>query len=227
MLCLSIHTHSVSLATVHGGEDLREPQAHQETFGPGLRWELSRVPMLPVPTHRGLWRLWLGLDYCPQALQSQLLFWGMWVHALPEVPAHPSGEQGEPQRVCGPLLHPNKDVPDQHALLQPQRADHLRHDPLHGGGPLWMLMRRRPSQERGGGGGGGWGGGLWLSPALDFRLVDTTDPPVPVLSCRTRCNRTRVEATNSWPSRIAALSKIGISHSIVFNLYSYFFRCHF
>lgn len=39
--------------------------------------------------------------------------------------------------------------------------------------------------------------GLWLTPASNFRLVDTTNPPVPMLSCRTRCNRTRVEATNS------------------------------
>ena len=43
----------------------------------------------------------------------------------------------------------------------------------------------------------GWGGRSGSPPASTFRLVDTTNPPVPMLSSRTWCNRTRVEATNS------------------------------
>lgn len=55
-------------------------------------------------------------------------------------------------------------------------------------GCSWVGMER----ER------GWGRrgrGAIQHPTL--RLFHTTNPPVPVLSCRTRCNRIRVEATNS------------------------------
>jgi len=127
-------------ATVHGGEDLRGPQAGQEGLRSGLWWEFSRVPVLPLPPHSGLWGLWLGLDYCPKALQGQLLLWRVWVHVLAEVPTHPPGEQGQPQGECRSLLYPHQDVTHQHALLQPQGADHLRKDPVHGGRPLRLLL---------------------------------------------------------------------------------------
>ena len=114
---LLTHHHSVASATVHGGEDLGGAQACAEGPGTGLRWKLSGVPLLPLPTHCGLWRLWLGLDYSPKAIQGQLLLWGVWVHAPPEISAYPPGQQGQPQRNGGPLLYPHQVVAHQHALL--------------------------------------------------------------------------------------------------------------
>lgn len=70
----------------------------------------------------------------------------MRLHAPAEVSPHPSGEQGQSARHCWALLHPHQDVSHQHALLQWQRADHLRQDPVNGSRPLWLLVNQCPDR---------------------------------------------------------------------------------
>ncbi len=94
----------------------------------------------------------------------------MRLHAPAEISPHPSGEQGQPARHRRALLHPHQDVSHQHALLQRQRADHLRQDPLNGSRPLWLLVNQCPDRTR------------FVSQT---RTSDhTTHPPLSVLSAR-------------------------------------------
>lgn len=127
-------------ATLPRSEDSWESKAFSSRHWPGLWWALYGVPLLPLPAHCGLWGLRLGLDHCAQTLQGQLLLWRVWAGALAEIPTHAPGEQGQPSWHCGTLLHPHQDVTHQHALLQPPGANHIRQNPVHGCGPLWLLL---------------------------------------------------------------------------------------
>lgn len=170
-LCWNPGSWFVSLtAPLYGGENIRGPQANPPGLRPGLRRELVRVSMLQVPPHCGLWGLRLGLDYCSQTLQGQLLFGRMRLHAPAEVSAHPPGEQGQPARHRRTLLYPHQDVSHQHALLQRQGADHLRQDPLHGSRPLRLLVNQRPDGTR--------------SASKTRTSNNTTRHPISVLSAR-------------------------------------------
>uniref|UniRef100_A0A663F0C1 Growth differentiation factor 11 n=1 Tax=Aquila chrysaetos chrysaetos TaxID=223781 RepID=A0A663F0C1_AQUCH len=120
-------------ASLHGAAGAGEQQALAAEPGAGLRRALDRVALLPLPPHRRLRSLRLGLDYRPQEIQSQLLLGAVRVHVHAEVPPHPPGAAGQPPGLGGALLHPHQDVPHQHALLQRQTADHLWQDPGHGG----------------------------------------------------------------------------------------------
>lgn len=97
-------------AAVPGGEGSRDDQTFAEEPRAGLRRALHRVPLLSLPPDCGFRGLWLGLDHCAQTLQSQLLFRPVRVHVHAEIPAHSPGAARQPQRLCGALLHPDKDV---------------------------------------------------------------------------------------------------------------------
>lgn len=84
----------------------------------------------------------MGLDNRAQALPSQLLLGGMRVPTPAAIPTRTPGEQGQSQGHGRALLHAHQDVSHQHALLQPQGADHLREDPVYGCGPLWLLLKK-------------------------------------------------------------------------------------
>lgn len=88
----------------------------------------------------------MGLDHRAQALPGELLLRRVRVPAPTAVPACTPGQQGQSPRHGGALLHTHQDVAHQHALLQPQGADHLREDPVHGGRPLRLLLRRQASR---------------------------------------------------------------------------------
>lgn len=98
-------------AAVPGGEGFRDNQTFTEEPRSGLRRALHRVPLLSLPPDRGFRGLRLGLDHCAQTLQSQLLFRPVRVHVHAEIPAHTPGAARQPQRLCGALLYPDKDVP--------------------------------------------------------------------------------------------------------------------
>lgn len=98
-------------AAVPGGEGSRDDQTFTEKPRSGLRRALHRVSLLPLSPDRGFRGLWLGLDHCAQTLQSQLLFRPVRVHVHAEIPAHTPGAACQPQRLCGALLYPDKDVP--------------------------------------------------------------------------------------------------------------------
>lgn len=129
-------------ATIHRSEDPRQPQEIPPRLGPQLRRGVCRDPLLPVPPHSRLRGVWMGLDHRAKALPSQLLLGGVRVLAPAAVPTCTPGEQGQPTGHCRALLHAHQDVTHQHALLQPQGADHLRKDPVHGGRSLRLLLRK-------------------------------------------------------------------------------------
>ncbi|XP_043965623.1 translation initiation factor IF-2-like isoform X2 [Gambusia affinis] len=130
-------------ATVHRSEDSGQLQAFPAGLRTGLRRGILRDPLLPLPAHRRLRGVWLGLDHRPQALPCQLLLRGVRVPPPAAVSTRTPGEQGQPAGLRRALLHTHQDVPHKHALLQPQGADHLRQDPVHGGGQLWLLVKTK------------------------------------------------------------------------------------
>lgn len=134
---------SIFVATVSRDQNHRDAEAFPARIRPRLQRALFRVPLLPLPAHRRLRGLRLGLDHCAEALQGQLLLRGVWAGTSAEVPSHAPGKQGESARHSRALLHPHQDVPNQHALLQPPRADHLRQDPVYGRGSLRLLLKTR------------------------------------------------------------------------------------
>lgn len=97
-------------AAVPGGEGSRDDQAFPEEPGAGLRRALHRVPLLSLPPDGGFRSLRLGLDHCPQTLQSQLLLRPVRVHVHAEIPAHSPGAACQPPRLRRALLYPHKDV---------------------------------------------------------------------------------------------------------------------
>lgn len=98
-------------AAFPGGQGSGDHQTLTEEPRAGLRRALHRVPLLSLPPDGGFRGLRLGLDHCTQTLQSQLLFRPVRVHVHAEIPAHSPGAARQPQRLCGALLHPDKDVP--------------------------------------------------------------------------------------------------------------------
>lgn len=129
-------------ATIHRGENPQQPKEISPRLRPQLRRGICRNALLSIPPHRWLWGVRMGLDNRAQALPSQLLLRGMWVPPSAAIPARTPGEQGQSQGHGGALLHAHQDVSHQHAILQPQGADHLREDPVYGCGPLWLLLKK-------------------------------------------------------------------------------------
>lgn len=137
----SLLFHWVFSATVYRSEDPRHPQEISPRLGPQLRRGICGDALLPVPPHSRLRGVRVGLDHRSQALPGQLLLGRVRVLAPAAVPARTPGEQGQPSGHGRALLHAHQDVTHQYALLQPQGADQLRKDPVHGGGPLRLLLR--------------------------------------------------------------------------------------
>lgn len=129
-------------ATIHRSENPQQPKEISPRLGPQLRWGICRNALLSIPPHGWLWGVRMGLDHCAQALPRQLLFRGVWVPAPAAVPTCTPGKQGQPEGHGGALLHTHQDVTHQHAVLQPQGADHLWKDPIYGGWPLWLLLKK-------------------------------------------------------------------------------------
>lgn len=128
-------------ATFHRSKDPRQSKEIPPWLRPQLWRRVCRDTLLPLPAHCRLRGVRLGLDHRTQTLPGQLLLRGVWVHAPAAVPSCTPGEQSQPTRLCGALLHTHQDVAHQHALLQQKGADHLRKDPVHGGRPLRLLVR--------------------------------------------------------------------------------------
>jgi hypothetical protein len=85
--------------------------------GDDVRGGFGGGPVLPLPAHRRLRGLWLGLDNRAEEVRRELLLGEVSVRLPPEVPAQPHRPAGESLRRGRALLRRPQNVLHLHAIL--------------------------------------------------------------------------------------------------------------
>lgn len=105
-----------------------------------MRGLFSGNSVLSLPSHCGLWRVWLGLDHPSQEVHGELLFRRMSIRFHAEVPSYSSRPTSKTSWNDWSMLWSQKNVRHFHAVLWRQLQHHLRRVAWNGSRSMWVFL---------------------------------------------------------------------------------------